>query len=193
MKLTRKKTFLSSVLVLMPLSVFANNAIPTQEIQEARSVVKAFGGDLKSVLTSAMKTQGPIKALEVCNLDAGPIAKQHSALSDWNIGRTSIKNRNAKNAPDQWESSVLLAFEKRKLAGEALDTMEYSETIQNGDETVYRYMKAIPTAGPCLVCHGENIDENVANKIKSLYPDDKATGFTFGDIRGAFTLEKRSR
>ena len=192
MKLLTIKILLTSVLILAPDIVNAKD-ISSTDTQQARTLVKAFGSDLKSVLTSAMKAEGPIKAIAVCNTEAGPIGKKHSALSDWTINRTSLKVRNLNNLPDNWESSVLLAFEKRKLAGEALETMEYSETIQKGDETVYRYMKAIPTGGPCLVCHGENIDENVANKIKSLYPNDKATGFTIGDIRGAFTLEKRSR
>ena len=51
-------------------------------------------------------------------------------------------------------------------------------------------MKAIPTAPLCLQCHGEAIAPPVAEKITKLYPEDKATGFREGDIRGAFVVTK---
>ena len=55
---------------------------------------------------------------------------------------------------------------------------------------VFRYMKAIPTAELCVVCHGSDIDPYVDARIRELYPDDQARGFKPGDIRGAFTLSK---
>jgi hypothetical protein len=194
-----KMLFTSTVMSLatLPLLVNAdevtsNITTPSQDVLEARSLVKAFGSDLKSVLMTTMKTEGPIKALAVCNTEAGPIAKKHSALSNWTIGRTSTKVRNSDNAPDQWESTVLAQFEQRKAAGEDVTTMEYSAMVKSGDKNVYRYMKPISTAGGCLVCHGKNIDNNITDKIKSLYPNDQATGFSLGDIRGAFSLQRRS-
>ena len=66
--------------------------------------------------------------------------------------------------------------------------MDYSEVTTHNGKKVFRYMKAIPTGDVCLSCHGSNINEPVANKINSLYPDDKAKGFSKGDIRGAFTI-----
>jgi hypothetical protein len=85
---------------------------------------------------------------------------------------------------------VLAQFEQRKAAGEDVTTMEYSAIVKSGDKNVYRYMKPISTAGGCLVCHGENISGNIADKIKSLYPHDQATGFSIGESRGAFSLQR---
>jgi len=42
-----------------------------------RSLVKAFGSDLKSVLITTMKSAGHIKALEECNTQARPIAEKN--------------------------------------------------------------------------------------------------------------------
>jgi len=53
---------------------------------------------------------------------------------------------------------------------------------------VGRYMKAIPTGPQCVVCHGENVAPALAETIQRLYPDDQATGFAPGDLRGAFTV-----
>lgn len=190
MKSIRINVLLMSTLSLSPFIVDAGDKVPAQDINEARSLIKAFGSDLKSVLKGAMKTEGPIKALEVCNIQAGPIADKNSDLSDWTIARTSLKVRNENNAPDEWESTVLEQFEKRKITGEVLKIMDYSEVVKDGDKLLYRYMKPIPTTGICLTCHGANISDEITKKVKNLYPDDKATGFNLGDIRGAFTLKR---
>ncbi len=84
----------------------------------------------------------------------------------------------------------LQLFEQRKADDEAIETMEYAETIKTAEKTIYRYMKPIPTTGLCLTCHGETLADEVSNKVKVLYPHDNATGFSLGDIRGAFTLQK---
>ena len=49
-------------------------------------------------------------------------------------------------------------------------------------------MKAIPTDGLCLQCHGTAIPAEVADKLAELYPHDKAVGYREGDIRGAFVV-----
>lgn len=190
MKLISIKVLLTSSLSLLPLLANAAEKVPQQDIEQARTLIKAFSSDLKSVLKTAMKTEGPIKALAVCNMQAGPIADKNSASSAWNIARTSLKVRNENNAPDVFESAILHQLETRKAAGEDLKTMEYAEVVQEGDKTVYRYMKPIPTAGLCLTCHGSKLADDVSDKVNELYPNDKATGFNAGDIRGAFTLQK---
>lgn len=190
MKLMSINVLLASTLSMVPLLANAGEKVPSQDLEEARSLVKAFGSDLKHVLKTSMKAGGPINALAQCNIQAGPIAEKNSSLSGWNIARTSLKVRNESNAPDEWESMTLRQFEKRKAAGENLKTMEYAEAVKEGDKLVYRYMKPIPTAGLCVTCHGGDVSEEITMKVKSLYPNDQATGFTVGDIRGAFTLQK---
>ena len=190
MKIMSTKVFLISTLVILPLLSNAEDIAPSQNTLEARALVKTFGSDLKHVLKTSMKSGGPIKALEQCNIEAGSIAQKNSLTSGWTIGRTSLKVRNENNTPDQWEAMILNQFEKRKAAGESLKTMEYAETVKIGDKLVYRYMKPIPTAGLCVSCHGDNMPESLTNKVRTLYPDDQATGFSVGDIRGAFSFQK---
>lgn len=52
-------------------------------------------------------------------------------------------------------------------------------------------MKAIPTAGLCLQCHGTAINPEVSAKLNELYPHDKAVGYREGDIRGAFLVTSK--
>ena len=53
-----------------------------------------------------------------------------------------------------------------------------------------RDRKAIPTAAMCLTCHGSDLASDVEGKLDELYPKDAARGFSVGDLRGAFTLNK---
>ncbi len=154
----------------------------------ARQAVKELGSNLKKALKQAMKEGGPAKAIAVCNEKSLRIAEKISLERGWRIGRTSLKYRNPANAPDAWERGVLLLFAKRRAAGENPVRMEFSEVVKKNGHQEFRYMKAIPTAVICLKCHGRHIAPAIAKKLHKLYPDDLATGFRTGDIRGAFTI-----
>jgi len=83
---------------------------------------------------------------------------------------------------------VLNDFEKRKADGANPKKLEHYEVVTENGKKMFRYMKAIPTAEVCTKCHGQNINPAVKAKLNELYPNDKATGFKAGDIRGAFTI-----
>lgn len=159
-----------------------------EQVAASRALSKEFMLVLKAELQHGMQEGGPVNAISVCNMTAQGIASTYSARKGWDVGRTSLKLRNPGNAPDDWERSVLVSFEQRKLAGEDPAKMEYHEVVEQDGEQYLRYMKAIPTAGLCVVCHGTDIDPYVDARLAELYPEDQARGFKPGDIRGAFTI-----
>ena len=158
------------------------------EIAASRDTTKEFMQTLKKELQAGMQEGGPINAVSVCNLTAPGIASTYSARYGWDVGRTSLKTRNPENAPDTWERSVLESFEARKRAGEDPMKMEYYEVVRQNGSDHLRYMKAIPTAGLCLACHGEQVDSITRTRLETLYPNDQAMGYKEGDIRGAFSI-----
>ncbi|ABK45915.1 conserved hypothetical protein [Magnetococcus marinus MC-1] len=192
MKMTRKAQMVGAMALMTLLA--AGPALATDEaalLAESRDAVKQFFGKLKGTLMQGMKAGGPNAAMTVCNTAATGIAKQASASYGGSVGRTSLKLRNTDNAPDAWELGVLESFESRLAAGEDPAKMEHHEVVSMDGKQVFRYMKAIPTAAkPCLACHGEKIDPTVEITLNRLYPEDKARGYTEGQIRGAFTLKK---
>ena len=157
---------------------------------KAKEIVMSFAKELKGTLVKTMKAEGPVSAIGVCNVSAPEIAEARAKATGWSVGRTSEKLRNSSNAPDAWEKSVLQIFAKRKAAGEDLKPMKYAAVVEKNGKKVFRFMKAIPVGKPCLTCHGENIKPEIKAKLKELYPNDAATGFKLGDLRGAFTLSK---
>jgi len=103
-----------------------------------------------------------------------------------------VRVRNPATAPDQLDRKVLENFVSKIAAGADPATLKQIQTAKEGGQTVFRYMKAIPTAAePCLTCHGMNLDPVLKAEIARLYPDDQATGFKAGELRVAFTVTKQ--
>jgi hypothetical protein len=73
--------------------------------------------------------------------------------------------------------------------GVDIKTLEVNEIVSKNKKKTFRYMKAIPTQEPCILCHGKNIAPSITKKLNGLYPNDQATGFQVGEIRGAFTVK----
>lgn len=157
---------------------------------DAKATVQAFGGALKSELIAAMQSGGPVNALNVCNVKAMPITASVSEQRDAQISRVSLKNRNPGNTPNDWQKLVLEDFDNRAAAGEDIATMASVSVIDIDGKKQLRFMKAVPTEGACLACHGQNIAPDIQTKLYDLYPEDKATGYTLGQVRGAIVVIK---
>jgi hypothetical protein len=52
-------------------------------------------------------------------------------------------------------------------------------------------MKPIIMEAQCAACHGTAVAPEVKAKIDEFYPDDAATDFREGEIRGAFSVSRR--
>lgn len=158
---------------------------------EAKGVIKGFAERLLAELQDGLKRGGPPLAVHTCNVVAPGLAEEAGAKSaGWKVGRTALRIRNPKNAPDAWETATLQDFAARIAAGADPMTVEKAEIVADGAGKRFRFMKAIPVGEPCLQCHGSEVKAEVKEAIAAKYPADKATGFSKGELRGAFTLSK---
>lgn len=178
-----------ATLVALPLAA-AQAPSPELLASQARVLCGNLMLSLQGELFAAMKDGGPVKALDVCRSRAPEIAKGVTTGTPWKIGRTSVKARNAANAPDAWEAAKLEEFRKRLAGGEEMAAIEAWEIVEADGRRTFRYAKAIGTTSPCLNCHGSDLAPEVAAKLKELYPDDAATGFASGQLRGAFSVSR---
>lgn len=161
------------------------------DVKASRAAAQKFGATLLAELQQAMQSGGPVNGIAVCHDKAAQIATDVSKTEGMTIRRTSLRPRNAANAPDAWETAVLKEFDVRKAQGEPANKLEFSAVVAGADgQKTFRYMKAIPTAAVCLACHGEHISPDVDAKLKELYPADTARGYKEGDLRGAFTISR---
>ncbi len=172
-----------------------NGTVQAQDdalLTQARNVAGAVPPKLLEVLNAQIAKDGPASAVAVCNEKAPQMAKAASEKTGWAIRRVSLKNRNPKAVPDAWELSALQDFDQRAAAGEKPATLEKFGVVEANGVKEYRYMKALPVQQVCTACHGvtEKISPEVAQQLHTLYPADKATGYTVGQIRGAITIRK---
>lgn len=154
---------------------------------EAARLADDFIARLKPQLKQALQQGGPGHAIEVCASQAPKIADALSAESGWQVTRVSLRPRNASRAqPDTWESSVLESFDRQLAEGATVATLRHGAVVGSN----FRYLQAQSVEGVCLLCHGENISPEVAATLQEYYPDDSATGYEAGQVRGAISLIK---
>lgn len=160
------------------------------DLQACRNACQALTSRLMQALQSSMKQGGPTAAISICRDKAPAMAEEVSREKSCIVRRTSLKTRNPKNAPDPWERRVLEAFQKQVADGKDPAGLEFSEVVREGGAPVLRYMKAITAGGPCLACHGRSLAPEVSAALHAAYPEDRATGYEIGDLRGAFSVRQ---
>ncbi|MBR9912116.1 MAG: DUF3365 domain-containing protein [Gammaproteobacteria bacterium] len=154
--------------------------------QTALALVQKFAGQLKPRLKAAISADGPAHAVAVCATEAPQIAESLSAESGWVIRRVSSRNRNPAAVPDAWEAAMLKQFEDKLAASADPSSLSQGEVTPDG----YRFAKAQVVEPLCLMCHGQTVAPDVSAALASYYPNDKATGYELGQIRGIFSLIK---
>jgi len=177
---------LLSTLLLSSLAVGADN---TSVKQEGIKYIKMLGGALKSQLKAKLKEDKTgLTAMAFCTSSANDITEAvNKKLPAYaKVRRTSLKVRNDKNnSADATDKKVIEAYSAamaaKKFSPKDIKVMEV------GDVT--RVYKPLVAKAVCLKCHGSNLSPKIAEAIKSSYPNDKATGFKEGNLRGVIVAE----
>lgn len=153
--------------------------------EQARNLVQQFVGELKPRLQKAMAEGGPAHAIGVCAEVAPALMDDLSAESGWAVRRVSLQPRNTGRAvPDEWERDILTRFAEQQAAGTPAGELRHAAV--QGER--FRYMQAQATEGLCLACHGEDLSPEVVKALQIHYPEDQATGYQAGQVRGAISL-----
>ncbi len=153
-----------------------------------KEVIQELATTLGSLLNKAIAEGGPVEAVKVCQLKAGPMTKSFNGGREGvNVSRTSLKYRNPQNAPDELDRKVLESWQHELEAGNSLPPL----SIELRDEDTAIVYKPIMLQAVCLNCHGaeEQLLPELKTVLDELYPQDKARGFKVGDLRGAFRVE----
>jgi hypothetical protein len=140
-----------------------------------------IGGKLMKVI----EKQGVSGAFDYCHVNAQPMTDSISKGSRTILRRTSFQTRNKNNDPDPWETKILAEYESQKENGEELQPMLVKD---NGGGI--RYFSPIMVQPLCLNCHGtdEQIGEETLQKLAINYPEDEATQYAIGDLRGMWSI-----
>ena len=179
--------FLLPLLAVLPMAVLADAYSP-EWVAESRAMAQALGSELKAELGKAMEKGGPVSAIGVCKSRAPEIAARLSKESGADVRRTALRVRNPANAPDPLEKLLLEQFRVELANGGVELPLQAAFEINRGGMVERRFMQALPMDGVCLACHGSTLDPTVAAAIAREYPEDHATGFAPGELRGAISI-----
>jgi hypothetical protein len=134
---------------------------------------------LKQALMAGMQ-KGPVNAISVCK-DRAPEIADSLSVDGSQIGRTSHRLRNPANSAPAWVDPVLKAY-----LNEGSDREPRHLNLPDDRQG---YVEPIVLQPLCLACHGESLAPDVVAQIEEAYPEDEATGFEVGDLRGVYWVE----
>ncbi|MCB2206482.1 DUF3365 domain-containing protein [bacterium] len=157
---------------------------------KARDAAQELAGTLMGEVQKAMKENGPSGAVLVCAEKAQPLTNEIADRYGVTLRRVTTKPRNPLDAPDDYEQNILAHFASMQEKGTLDFKTTHSETVTENGIQVLRFMKPLTIKKPCLACHAaaEELDANVRQALADRYPDDQATGYSAGDLRGAISV-----
>lgn len=136
-------------------------------------------------LMKAIQQNGPVGAVEFCNVKALALTDSISVMKNAIIKRVSDKPRNPDNAANKEELGYITYFKKLTAAGKEPKPIVKTE---NGEVDFYY---PISTNAMCLQCHGkpkDQIQPETMTTLKNLYPNDKAMGYDVNEVRGLWAI-----
>lgn len=155
-------------------------------LERGRNHAMAVKAVLGKNLMQAIKQKGTSGALLFCNKQAYPLTDSMANKLNVFIKRVSDKNRNPKNAANEAELAYIQQAKASLAAGEM--PKGHVQEIEGG----YLGYYPILSDGRCLQCHGkrgEEIKAATQQALAELYPADKATGYSAGELRGIWVVE----
>ena len=156
-------------------------------MEKGKRISSNLSGALQAKLSSEIQENGITEAIKYCSVNALPLTDSISKAEQVKISRISHRNRNPLNAANSEEIELIKKYVLEMETGVALAP---TVVTKNSKHTYYApIVIAMPT---CLKCHGQpgtDIDAQVMNTLNTLYPEDKATGFEMGELRGLFKIE----
>ena len=154
------------------------------DAERGHAAVTRLKSTLVQRLGQAMSGGAPA-ALGVCSAEAPAIAASLS-VDGVALGRATRKPRNPANLAAGWQAEALARFEADAAAGRPLAEQHYLRALP-GDRVAYAEPLVIQPV--CLTCHGADLAPEVATALAARYPEDRATGYQAGDLRGVVWAE----
>lgn len=153
-------------------------------VARGRAAIADLKGTLSGRLASAMKGGGPKAGIEVCSSEAQQLTQQVATRHRVRIGRTSHRLRNPKtNEPRPWLTDYLSEVAGKKAAAVKPALFDLGSSVG--------WVEPLGTLPLCQTCHGDpaSLSPEVKASLAARYPQDQATGFAEGDVRGVVWVE----
>lgn len=146
--------------------------------QQAMGAVFDLRDTLMGRVMSVATEEGFAEAVGVCRDEAMPLTEEVADRHGVELGRTSERLRNPENTAPEWFADLALRAQEGPV-------------FEEGPGGELRGAVPIRLAAACTNCHGadDELATGVAAALEADYPQDQATGYEEGDLRGYFWVE----
>jgi len=156
--------------------------------ERGKAITAQAFGVLSSNLMTALTRGGVSNALQFCSMEGMPLTASVANSNQITLRRVSHKARNPKNKANAAELAILDQFRAGLAPGKTAAPL-----VSTNDSGGATFFAPIVLNNPlCLNCHGQpGTDikpENLA-LVQKLYPQDEATGFKLGELRGLWRID----
>jgi hypothetical protein len=104
------------------------------------------------------------------------------------LSRITHKARNPANKAMDAELNVIRLFQTDLASSRT----PVPTLVTNASQAATVYVPVVISNPLCLMCHGKpgtEVSAELQATIRKLYPEDQATGFALGELRGAWRVE----
>lgn len=150
-------------------------------LEYAMAVQAALGKTLQQKIAQ----EGAPAAIEFCNLNALAITDSLSRELGATISRITDRPRNPKNSASDGEMKYISAYRDDLAEGHTAKGL-----VALRDDRIHVYYPIV-TNTLCLQCHGSpetEITPEVYSRIRERYPEDRAMGYSAGELRGLWKV-----
>lgn len=163
-----------------------------EEIQKYSDIGFQYATTTKSTLgknlTGAIMEGGTEHALSFCNVQAMSLTDSMSQVHNATITRVSDKPRNPNNVANAKELEQINFY--KNLVAEGKTGKDIKPNVEIEGNQVHFYYPIL-TNEMCLQCHGtkdEVVKPETLAMLSELYPEDQATGYGDGEVRGIWSI-----
>lgn len=179
-----------TTLLIVPIILIAcqnpdSNTIRTDFTALGDSLVQSTFDTLSSTLQKQIGAHGFDSTVRYCYLQAANLTAIHSDEVT-SVKRATMKPRNPGNRADKFEEVQIRYFQNLIDNNQTLKSKLVAENTGK-----VHFFKPIIVQPLCLGCHGnptKEINESTFAAIQKNYPQDEATGYAQGDLRGVWHL-----
>ncbi|MCS6807983.1 MAG: DUF3365 domain-containing protein [Bacteroidota bacterium] len=168
----------------------ADSAIPHHVKATLQHASGRFLATLRDVLIRSM-AQGIPHAASLCADTAQTLTRSLAQEQRVELRRISLQARNPLNRPNSREQQHLQTLERMQQVGTLTDSTVIWDIVERDGIRYAHMIRPIILNNPlCLNCHGthKDIAPETAAVLSKRYPQDKARGYTLGQVRGAVSV-----
>jgi len=157
------------------------------DLGRASAAARMVGLQLKQRMMKAMADGGADGAIRVCADEAQGLTALIQGRTGVRVGRSSRRLRNPANAGPDWVQAWLTENDGKPAS--EVSPMEAIVDTPGGRKA--RVALPIGVDAPCLLCHGagDALAPGIRAMLSERYPEDAATGYAAGDLRGVLWAE----